>query len=120
MLDDLDAVAAHVPMNPRDYLVLLCLQVGPRHGYGIIREVEEQSHGLVRMDPSNLYRGIRRLIRDGLVERTEAPAPEPDEVTRNYYGVTSLGRRVARTEAARLDALTRVAEERDLLPKTDG
>ena len=108
-------VSSHLPMNPRDYLVLFCLQGGPRHGYGIISEVEDQSNGLVKMDPSNLYRGIRRLIREDLLEETEVSAPEADGVKRRYYSVTALGLLVVRTEAERLRLLSEAAEARHLI-----
>ena len=111
-------VSVHLPMNPRDYLILFCLQGGARHGYGIIREVEDQSGGLVKIDPSNLYRSIKRLIRDGLLEETQGSRPEADGVKRRYYGVTALGRRVARTEAERLRSLTEAAEQHHLLPQS--
>ena len=105
-------VSAHLPLAPRDYLVLFSLQEGPRHGYGIIRDVELQSEGLVSMDPSNLYRSIRRLTREGLVEDHEPAEPESDGAKRRYHGLTGLGRRVVRAEAERLRALTLAAEAR--------
>ena len=108
-------VSTHLPMAPRDYLILFCLQGGPRHGYGIIREVEEQSDGLVTMDPSNLYRSIRRLTRDGLVEDRELQEPESDGAQRRYHGLTELGRSVVRAEAERLRVLTLAAERKQIL-----
>ena len=113
-------VATHLPLAPRDYLILFCLQGGPRHGYGIIREVESQSDGLVAMDPSNLYRSIKRLMRDGLVEEREPTEPESDGAQRRYHGLTPLGQRVMRAEAERLSALTRAAESRQVLSGETG
>jgi DNA-binding PadR family transcriptional regulator len=31
------------PLNPRDFLILLALASGERHGYGLIKDIEELS-----------------------------------------------------------------------------
>ena len=105
-----------LPMNPRDYLVLLALTPGERHGYGIVKEVEEQSTGVVRMDPSNLYRSLKRLIQQGLVDESD-PREDGDHERRRYYTITPFGREVVTAEANRLHDLTKVARARHLIPK---
>jgi DNA-binding PadR family transcriptional regulator len=105
----------HLPVNPRDYLVLLSLTAGERHGYGIVKEVEEQSSGVVRMDPSNLYRSLKRLIGQGLVEESEPRSGNGDSERRRYYAITPLGRDVAVAEANRLRELTQIAQARRLI-----
>lgn len=107
-----------IPMNPRDYLVLFSLTAGERHGYGIVKEVEEQSAGVVRMDPSNLYRSLKRLIQKGLVQESEPRTQEDSEERRRYYSLTALGRDVVEAEARRLSRLTEAARARELLPGT--
>ncbi len=106
---------AFLPLNPRDYLVLFSLTGGTRHGYGIVREVEEQSGGVVRMDPSNLYRSLKRLIQQGLVEESEPRAPDLENERRRYYTITDLGRDVVVAEATRLSKLTEAAAARALI-----
>ena len=105
-----------IPLNPRDYLVLFSLTSGERHGYGIVKEVEEQSGGDVRMDPSNLYRSLRRLIQKGLVEESEIRPNENSDERRRCYSLTLLGRDVVEVEASRLSRLTEVARDRHLIP----
>ncbi len=105
-----------IPLNPRDYLVLFSLTAEERHGYGIVKEVENHSAGSVRMDPSNLYRSLKRLINNGLVEESE---PLSDE-RRRFYSLTSLGRDVVSAEAHRLSRLTDAARARDLIPESGG
>lgn len=106
-----------IPLNPRDYLILLCLTDGARHGYGLVKEIEEQSAGRVRVDPANLYRSLKKMIGSGLV--AEADDSEVDEGhaddRRRYYRITPFGRDVVRLEAARLAELTELARARDLL-----
>ena len=105
----------YLPLNPRDFLVLMSLTVGDKHGYRIVREVEEQSGGVVKMDPSNLYRSIKRLMNKGLVKETEAKRSMRDKEQRRYYAITPLGRKVVKAEATRLDKLTAVAHPRRLI-----
>lgn len=101
-----------IPLNPRDYLVLFSLTTEERHGYGIVKEVENHSAGSVRMDPSNLYRSLKRLINNSLVKESQ---PLSDE-RRRFYSLTSLGRDVVSAEAQRLSRLTDAARARDLIP----
>ncbi len=106
-----------LPLNPREYLILFALVEGERHGYGIVKDVMAQTDGQVRMDPANLYRVIKRLIRDGLVVAAgKRPAPESDHERRRYYAITKLGHDVVAAEAARLDQLTQAARARNLIP----
>ena len=105
-----------IPLNPRDYLVLFSLTAEERHGYGIVKEVENHSAGSVRMDPSNLYRSLKRLINNGLVEESE-PRSDEDSDGRRFYSLTSLGRGVVAAEAQRLSRLTDAARARDLIPE---
>lgn len=110
----------HLPLSPRDFLILLVLSRGERHGYGIAREAEA-SDGDVRLDPANLYRALKRLTRDGLVEDNgERPEAESDGAPRRYYALTSLGRSVLTAEAERLAALTDAARAWNLIPDASG
>ena len=67
------------------------------------------------MDPSNLYRSLKRLIQQGLIRESEPRASTGDNEQRRYYSLTKLGRAVARAEAARLHELTVVAAKRRLI-----
>ena len=109
---------ALLPLNPRDYLVLFSLTDGERHGYGIVKEIGQQTDGGVEMDPSNLYRALKRLIGEGLVtEAGRRPGGDGDE-RRRYYAITEFGRRVVAAEAARLAQLTDLARSRKLITRS--
>ncbi len=109
-------IKAFLPLQPRDYLMLFALSAGPRHGYGLIKDVEHDTAGEVTIDPANLYRSIKRLTKDGLVAEADAPPGEvTEEKRRRYYRITPLGRRVVSAEAARLADLTTLARQRKLI-----
>ena len=109
-----------IPLNPREYLILFALAAGERHGYGIVKDVERQSSGRVRIDPANLYRAIKRMIATGLVEEAETrPTAEAGDLRRRYYRITPLGREVVKLEATRLAELTAAARSRRLIPEAE-
>ena len=103
------------PLGPRDFLILLALAGGAHHGYGLVKAIEAESEGRVRMDPANLYRALRKLQRDGLIEESTGPDTN-DGPERRYFRLTPMGRRMASEEAARLSRLAKLARTRKLLP----
>jgi DNA-binding PadR family transcriptional regulator len=95
-----------LPLRPPDLMLLLALGDGERHGYALAQELAERSDGVVSLEPGNLYRVVRRLMADGLVDESERrPAPDLDDERRRYYRLTPLGARVATAELERLRAL---------------
>lgn len=99
-------LSAQIPVKPPVFLILLAIAEAPLHGYGIMLEVQRRSEGSVNLGTSHLYRHLRRLLRDRLVE--EVPAPdEDDDPRRRYYALTDAGRDVVRGESARLAALVK-------------
>lgn len=106
-------VETHLPLRPVDFLVLLVLVDGERHGYGIVRDIEERSGGQVRLLPGNLYAMLRRLMKAGLL--AEADRRPADDERRRYYRITKLGRAAAAAEARRMKTLVDAAAARGLL-----
>lgn len=118
---DKASIEQRLPLTPAVFHILLALAEGERHGYAIMREVADQSGGQMRLGPGTLYGSIRRMLEEGYIEESEArPDPALDDERRRYYRLTPYGRRVAEAEAARLQALTRTAEERGLLRSAAG
>lgn len=100
-------------LKPADFHILLALADGPRHGYGIMKEVERESSGGVRLEVGSLYRLIGRLLDTGLLEEAES------DDRRRYYRISRLGRRALRAEAERLASLVDLVRARKLLPEGD-
>lgn len=95
------------------YHILLALAGGQRHGYSIIKEVEDATDGTVRLLAGTLYRLLREMSADGWIVETEGD--ESDE-RRRYYRLTPRGRKVAIAESERLESLVRMARACRLLP----
>ena len=96
-------VTAWLPVKSTVFLILLALAEEDRHGYGIMLDVKERSDGSVNLGTSHLYRHLKRLLDDGLVEETDAAADA--DPRRRYYRLTALGREVVVAESARLKML---------------
>jgi DNA-binding PadR family transcriptional regulator len=97
---------SYLPLRPVDLQLLLALADGELHGYGLVQAMAERTDGLIRLEPGNLYRVIRRLLADGLVaESPRRAAADLADQRRRYYRITALGERVAAAEVRRLRAL---------------
>ncbi len=97
------------PLTEPVLLILLSLSEHPRHGYSILKDVEEVSVGRVVLSTGTLYGALRRLLDDGWIERFE----ETDASRgRQAYRLSPLGRRTLQVEVSRLKQLTRVASLR--------
>jgi DNA-binding PadR family transcriptional regulator len=95
-----------IPLRPVEFLVLLALAEQEHHGYGLTQEIERRTQGSVQLEPGNLYKVLKRLVTDGLIEASDRrPAADADNERRRYYRLTSLGAQVASLEAARLESL---------------
>jgi DNA-binding PadR family transcriptional regulator len=103
----------HEQVSDQVFHVLITLVDGPRHGYGIIREVEARTGGELTLGSGTLYSAIGRMRSRGWVERVTAP--DTEDPRRKYYRLTEAGRALVRAEAARLASLVRFARAKDLL-----
>ena len=106
---------SHLPLTPVVFEILLALSDGERHGYDIMREVEQRSSGLVVLHAGTLYRALHRMLRERLVEELDERPGKNDDLRRRYYGLTALGRDVAVAEARRLASQVTAARTRRLL-----
>jgi DNA-binding PadR family transcriptional regulator len=108
---------SRIPLKSIDFLILLMLaRSGDRHGYGIMQDVAEHTGGSIELEAGSLYRTIRRLQDDRLLEESNRrPTADLDDERRRYYRLSTFGKRVVAAEAARLRRLVRIAESARLL-----
>jgi DNA-binding PadR family transcriptional regulator len=81
----------------RLYLLRL-LADGPKHGYELIRSLENRFHGLYAPSAGTIYPRLARLEADGLVIHTAAGG-------RKVYDITEAGRAELAARAAELTSL---------------
>ena len=130
-----------LPLTPFAFQVLLALADGDRHGYAIIKEVEERSGGSVKLRTGTLYTLLQRLLEEQLIGemgstptsaqaatggKPTTPTSEPAgpaaraDSRRRYYRLTALGDAVLRAEAQRLEALIGDARRKHVLSDAGG
>lgn len=103
------------PLPSAAFQILLSLAEESLHGYGIMRQVEQQTNGRMRLGPGTLYSSIQALLEDGLIEELDRNSTrEGSDERRRYYRLSASGRKVARSEAERLADLLRVARVKNI------
>jgi DNA-binding PadR family transcriptional regulator len=85
--------------SDRSILILTSLADGPKHGYALIKDIEDFAG--VTLGAGTLYGALAKLDRDGLVEALQAGD------RRRPYQITAAGREELR---ARLLQASRIAE----------
>ena len=70
--------------------VLTALADGPSHGLGIADNVAEFTQGAVLLGPGTLYRCLRDLAAEGLIDRVEV-LEDTSSPHRKHYQLTELG-----------------------------
>jgi len=99
-------------LTPAVLHILLALADGERHGYGIMQEIEVISGGQLKVGPGTLYRSIRQMLEDELIEELDERS---DDERRRYYRLTPRGKTVATLELTRLSRLVNSPSARQLL-----
>jgi DNA-binding PadR family transcriptional regulator len=97
------------PLSEPVLLILTSLADEPRHGYALIKDIENLSEGRVRLSTGTLYGAIRRLVEDGLI----APFDQEDTSRdKQAYRLTNEGRKQLCVEVDRMKQLTQKAAAR--------
>jgi DNA-binding PadR family transcriptional regulator len=104
-------ILAYLPLTETTFFIVLSLAISEKHGYAIAKDVEGLSDRRVVLSTSTLYTALKRLLADGLIERS-GEDPEPDESgrPRKTYTLTTLGCRILDAETVRLRSLVHAAK----------
>src|SRR5512140_2467436 len=87
-----------VPYGTLDLMVLKTLQaMGPQHGYGIARRIEQVAQGSLALNQGTIYPALLRLQQKGWIE-SEWGASENNRRAR-FYSITRAGRKQLAAEA---------------------
>jgi DNA-binding PadR family transcriptional regulator len=111
-----------LPLKPLVFQVLLALSDEDRHGWSLVREVQQRG-GFATLMPGNFYRTLRAMLADGLIADSRKRAAGRDggeDERRRYFRVTPLGTEVAAAEARRLEAAVLEARSKRLLARSGG
>jgi DNA-binding PadR family transcriptional regulator len=104
------------PLTPAVFHILLALADGEKHGYSIMKDVENQTNGKLKMGPGTLYGSIKRMLAAGFIEEAdERPDPALDDERRRYYRLNDLGKKVLSAESQRLEQAVKIARQKQVL-----
>ena len=103
------------PLSTISLYVLLAVADEPRHGYGIIKDIERRTDGLLSLEAGTLYAALKRLQDEGLL-RAEPAGRDPVDSRRRNYRLTPLGRRTLEAECVRLAEFLVDARVKGVMP----
>src|SRR5215510_628535 len=96
-------------LSQSEFYILLSLAIKSRHGYEIMKQVEEDSAKKVLLGPGTLYGSIKRLLQSKLIEEVAGDNPR-----RKYYALTENGRTSVAAELQRYDAAVKLARRKNV------
>lgn len=97
------------------FSILLALSLRPRHGYEIIKQVDEDSLGKIRLSAGSLYGSIKQLRAEKLI--VERAADNKNE-RRRYYELTPKGRAALAAELDYFKQSVVLANQRQIMAST--
>lgn len=96
-------------LSQSEFYILLSLAIKERHGYEIMKQVEQDSGRKVLLGPGTLYGSIKRMLQEGLIEEVAGDNPR-----RKYYRSTEKGRKALSSELDRYNAAVELAKRENL------
>ena len=98
---------AGVLQGTLDLMVLKTLEtMGPMHGFGIARRIEQVSENLLQLNQGTLYPALLRLQQKGWIASKEGVSENNRRA--RFYSLTSAGRRQLKKEAENWERMTAV------------
>nr|WP_237664872.1 PadR family transcriptional regulator [Sutcliffiella horikoshii] len=91
-------IKKYIPMTETAFYILLSL-TEPRHGYGIIKHVEEISNGRIRLGSGTIYGTLTKMQKDGVI------TVFADAERKTVYEITDSGKELITAEITRLKEL---------------
>jgi DNA-binding PadR family transcriptional regulator len=91
-------IKSYSPMTETAFYILLSL-TEPRHGYGIIKHVEELTEGRLVLGSGTIYGTLTKMQRDEII------TVYADDKRKTIYEITDTGKALMRHEIGRLNEL---------------
>ena len=100
---------SNVSLTPQIFYILLSLATKERHGYEIMKQVENDSQSKVKLGPGTLYGAIKRMLEEKLIVELDT-----NHSRRKYYKLTEKGRAIFSNELQRYREAVEFAKKRNL------
>jgi len=82
---------SEIPYGTLDLMVLKTLAVGPQHGYGIARRIEQVAEGALALNQGTIYPALLRLEQKGWIKSGWGTSDNNRRA--RFYTITATGRR---------------------------
>jgi len=83
---------ADIPYGTLDLMVLTTLDaMGPLHGYGIARRIEQVAHGMLALNQGTIYPALLRLEQKGWIG--SAWGTSENNRRARFYAITRAGKK---------------------------
>ncbi len=102
----------YLPLTETTFYLLLSMVFEPRHGYAILKDVQQLSSGRIILSTGTLYGAIKRLAEQRWIERFENTEVVENGRPRKEYRLTNLGQQIFNAEFARLQRLVAATQNR--------
>jgi transcriptional regulator len=99
-----DKQKPELPQGTFDMLVLKALSLGPLHGYGIGRRIQQLAEKMLQVEEGTLYPALYRIERRGWIE-SEWGVSENNRRAR-FYRLTKSGRKQLAVEESQWEHLS--------------
>lgn len=111
-----ETINPNQPLTPAVFHILMALADGEKHGYSIMKDVEKQTGGKIKLGPGTLYGSIKRMLAANMIEESdERPDPAMDDERRRYYRMSGVGQTILNMECQRLDQAVKTARQKQVL-----
>ena len=100
-----------LPLTETTFYILLSLSPKPKHGYAMMKDVENLSESRICLSTGTLYGAIKRLLEKGWIKRVEDQNANENGRGRKAYVLTRYGKRILNAEVDRLQDLVKTAQQ---------
>ena len=102
-----EAMKAYMPMTETAFYILLSLSE-PRHGYGVIKFVEELTEGRIKLGSGTVYGTLSKMQKDNII------TVYADGHRKTIYEISQIGKELIRSEIARISKLYADAKSQEV------
>ena len=99
----------NISLTPAIFYILLSLATKERHGYDIMKQVQQDSDGKIALGPGTLYGAIKRMLEEKLITEIES-----EHARRKYYQLTEKGRGIFNNELQRYNEAVELAKKKNI------
>jgi len=103
------------PLTEVTFFILLSLAEKPRHGYILMKDIQTLSEDRVILSTGTLYTALKRLLKQGWIERFDEDVTEGTGRQRKAYRLSPAGKKILNFEIARLEKLLQAVRARPLV-----